>query len=86
MWLPRASAATRGSGQLTVLALAAGRTPPPAQLPASEPAKQVVSLLGLKIAAKAVELLEQDEDDLFFETGQTHTEFLQALVSCMHAD
>jgi hypothetical protein len=86
MWVPRASAAARGSGQLTVLALAAGRTPPPAQLPASEPAQQVVTLLGLRLAAKAVELMQQDEDDLFFEHGQTRTEFLNALVSLFTPD
>jgi hypothetical protein len=40
----------------------------------------VVTLLGLRLAAKAVELMEQDEDDLFFEQGQTRTEFLNALV------
>jgi hypothetical protein len=40
----------------------------------------VVSLLGLRLAAKAVELMEQDEDDLFFEHGRTRTEFLDALV------
>lgn len=78
--MPRASAAARGSGQLTVLALAAARTPPPSQLPASVPAQQVVSLLGLRLASKAVDLMEQDEDDLFFEHGQTRTEFLDALV------
>lgn len=81
MWIPRASASARGSGQLTVLALAAEQTPPPAQLPESEAAKQVVTLVGLQLAAKAVELMEQDEDDLFFENGQTRTEFLDALVS-----
>jgi hypothetical protein len=81
MWMPRASASARGSGQLTVLALAAGRTPPPAQLPESEAVRQVVTLLGLRLATKAVELMEQDEDDLFFENGQTRTEFLDCLVS-----
>ena len=81
MWLPRATTAARGSGKLTVLATAASRTPPPAQLPSSEAAQQAVVLLGLRLAAKANELMEQDEDDLFFEHGQTRTEFIDALVS-----
>lgn len=80
MWLPRACAQARGLGQLTVMAQAAGRAHTAFGAADSGAAGRATMLLLLRLAAKTNELMEQDEDDLFFEQGQTRSEFLNALV------
>jgi hypothetical protein len=39
-----------------------------------------VLLLGLRLAARAVRGIEDDEDDLFYDTGRTTQALMQALV------
>ena len=64
---------------LQLLNTAFQRTPNPSDLAASG-ARQLVLLLGLRLAARAVKVLEDDEDDLFYETGRSTQEMMQALV------
>jgi hypothetical protein len=50
----------------------------------SEAARRLVLLLGLRLAARAVRGIEDDEEDLFYETGRTTQALLQALVSAVY--
>lgn len=49
----------------------------------------MVLLLGLRLGARAVRGLEDDEEDVFFETGRSTQALLEVLVSrglqAMHA-
>jgi hypothetical protein len=49
----------------------------------SEAARRLVLLLGLRLAARAVRGIEDDEDDLFYETGRTTQALMQALVGAV---
>jgi hypothetical protein len=46
----------------------------------NEAARRLVLLLGLRLAARAVRGIEDDEDDLFYDTGRTTQALMQALV------
>jgi hypothetical protein len=81
-WLSRnaASAASAGpAGQLLQLQAAFARSPAVSELK-SEAARRLVLLLGLRLAARAVRGIEDDEDDLFYDTGRTTQALMQALV------
>jgi hypothetical protein len=79
-------AASPGRGQLSLLAAAYARLPPPASAPAGEGAAALVTLCGLRLAAKAAAMLaDDDDDDLFFESGRAYVELLEALVRSWRA-
>lgn len=79
-WLSRAAVGRGSPSHLQLLNAAFQRTPNPDGI-AEAGARQLVLLSGLRLAARAVKILENDEDDLFFETGRTTQEMLEALVS-----
>jgi hypothetical protein len=64
---------------LLQLQAAFSRSPAVSELK-SEAARRLVLLLGLRLASRAVRGIEDDEEDLFYDTGRTTQALMQALV------
>uniref|UniRef100_A0A383W2B8 Uncharacterized protein n=1 Tax=Tetradesmus obliquus TaxID=3088 RepID=A0A383W2B8_TETOB len=82
-WLARTAATTASAGpagQLLQLQAAFSRSPAVSELHSEAP-RRLVLLLGLRLAARAAVGIEDDEEDLFYETGRTTQALLQALAA-----
>ncbi|KIZ03660.1 hypothetical protein MNEG_4303 [Monoraphidium neglectum] len=74
-----AAAAAGPGGQLQLLVQAFHRAPAPAAL--TQGGAPLVELLRGRLAHRALQLLVDDEDDLFYDQGRYHSALLEAMAS-----